>query len=84
MKKDFIEWNGKNYPVRFVMLPENEGGYEVMVADYELWAAIESEYEKGNPAAKGIDNDIFFYCNSGFIASDPTDAEIIALLSESI
>ena len=64
-------------------------GYSpIKVADYELWAAIEDDYENESSArhseAVGIDNDIYFYCDSGFIASDPTDEQIIEELIPNI
>ena len=80
MEKYFVEWNGNKFPVREVQLPEELGGYEVNVADYELFNAIEDDYYNDDPKAVDLDNDIFFYCDSGFIASDPTDEEIFKYL----
>ena len=77
MEKYFEEWNGKKFPVREVMLPQALGGFVAKVADFELWNAIEDAYYDGDKTANSIDNDIFYYCDSGFIASDPTDDEII-------
>ena len=41
---------------------------------------LPDEYEKDNKEAVAIDNSIFFFCDSGFIESDPTDEEIIEYL----
>lgn len=81
MEKYFEEWDGSQYPVRVIPIDESNGaGSPVNVADYELWAAIEADYEddKSEKHAKAValDNDIFYYCDSGFIASDPTDDEV--------
>ena len=65
-----------------IQLPEELGGYKNNVANIDLWFAIEEEYSNGNVEARLIDNDIYFYCDSGFIASDPTDEEIVSYLIE--
>lgn len=83
MEKYYEEWNGKKFPVRTVMLPEELGGFEANVADIDLWFAIVDDYYNGNSEADAIDNDIYFYCNSGIIASDPTDEEIVDYLIKS-
>ena len=80
MNKYYEEWNGKKFHVRTVMLPQELGGYKANVADVELWNAIEDAYYDGDKTANSIDNDIFYYCDSGFIASDPTDEEIVEYL----
>lgn len=80
MEKYFEEWNGKKFPVREVMLPEELGGYKANVADVDLWDAIEDDYNNGNSEANALDNDIYFYCDYGFIESNPTDEEIIDYL----
>lgn len=80
MEKYFEEWNGKKFPVREVELPEELGGYNANVADVDLWDAIEEDYNNGNSEAHALDNDIYFYCDYGFIASDPTDEEIVDYL----
>lgn len=82
MKKDFIEWKGEKFPVRTITLPEKSGGYETTVADIELWAAIEDAYNRNDAVANEIDNEIYYYCDSGFIASDPTDEEILEALKD--
>lgn len=80
MEKYFKVWNGKEFPVRVVMLPQELGGYKANVADFELWNAIEDAYYDGDKTANNIDDYIYYYCDSGFIASDPTDEEIIEYL----
>ena len=81
MEKYYEEWNGKKFPVVEVMF-EVCDGIETMVkvADLDLWDAIEEDYIDGNSEAHAIDNDIYFYCDYGFIASDPTDEEIVDYL----
>lgn len=84
MEKYFEEWDGKQFPVRKVMLPQELGGYKANVAGEELWDEISYAYENLNGrthnAAVELDNEIFFYCEYGFIASDPTDEEIVEYL----
>lgn len=80
MNKYFEEWDGKKFPVREVELPEELGGFITNVATSELWDAIEDAYNTGDKTANNIDNSIYFYCEYGFIESDPTDKEIVEYL----
>lgn len=80
MEKYFEEWNGKKFPVRVVAVSLEGCPNKVNVADIELYHEYEEEYEKGNKKAEQIDCSIFYFCDSGFIASDPTDDEIIEYL----
>lgn len=83
MNKYFEEWNGKKFPVREVMFNVcDDTKTSVNVADIDLWDAIEEDYNNGNSEAHALDNDIYFYCEYGFIASDPTDEEIVNYLTE--
>lgn len=84
MKKYFEEWNGKKFPVREVMLPEEFGGFVANVTTSELWDAIENAYNDGNKTANNIDDSIYFYCKRGFIESDPTDEEIVEYLIKNV
>lgn len=78
MKKSKIEWKGKDYIVREVNLPEKWGyNNPVDVAEEDLWKEIEDSYNNGDKKAESIDNSIFFYCETDFIKSDPTDEELI-------
>lgn len=81
MEKYFEEWNGKKFPVREVMFDACDGMKTVVkVADIDLWDAIMEDYYSENPEAHALDNNIYFYCDYGFIASDPTDKEIVEYL----
>ena len=81
MEKYYEEWNGKKFPVREVMFEVCDGLETVVkVADADLWYAIEEDYNNGNSEAHALDSDIYFYCERGFIESDPTDEEIIDYL----
>ena len=81
MNKYYEEWNGKKFPVREVMF-EVCDGMETMVkvADIDLLCAIEEDFDNGDLEAHAIDNEIYFYCEYGFIASDPTSEEIVEYL----
>ena len=84
MNKYYEEWNGKMFPVREIQLPEELGGFETKVADIELWFAIEyacdHESHVRHSEAVDLDREIYFYCDYGFIASDPTDKKIVDYL----
>lgn len=87
-EKYFEEWCGTEYVVRVVPVDEVEVGFSpIKVADYELWEAIENAYEhedaEKHSEAVALDNEIYFYCDSDFIAGDPSDEEIIKHLEES-
>ena len=87
MTIDPIVYNGKEYVTRWVHLMnvEYHGQAEnVRVADYELWVAIEDDYNDNVPEAVEIDNGIYYYCDSGFLAGEPTDDEIREYLRESL
>ena len=81
MEKYYEEWDGKKFPVVEVMF-EVCDGMETMVkvADVDLWDAIEEDYNNGNSDAHALDDDIYFYCDYGFIASNPTDEDIVEYL----
>ena len=84
-EKYFEEWRGTEYVVRVVPVDEVEVGFSpIKVADYELWTAMEYDYEhedaEYHSEAIDLDNEIYYYCDSGFIASDPSDEEIIEYL----
>lgn len=88
MEKYFEEWDGKQFPVREVMFDVCHCMVEeiINVADVELWDAIEDAYvNREHPLhaeAVDLDNDIYFYCDYGFIESDPTDEEIVEYLTK--
>lgn len=81
MNKYFEEWNGKKFPVREVMFNVCDDMETIVkVADVDLWDAIEEDYNNGISDAHALDNGIYYYCDYGFIASDPTDEEIVDYL----
>ena len=85
MNKYYEEWDGKKFPVREVMFEVCDGMETIVkVADVDLLDAIEYAYvSKEHPLhAEAVDlgNVIYFYCDYGFIASDPTDEEIVDYL----
>lgn len=83
MEKYYEEWKGQKFPVRTVTLPDNFfecAGVRVNVTDVDLYHAYEVEYENGDINARAIDESIYYFCDSGFIASDPSDEEIIRYL----
>ena len=85
MEKYYEEWDGKKFPVVEVMF-EVCDGMETMVkvAGIELWDAIEDACDHENhiqhSEAVDLDREIYYYCDYGFIESDPTDEEIVEYL----
>ena len=84
MKRDTIIYKGIEYPVIEIArnLVDSEWRYTCssftyIIADIELWFAIKKDYENDNSTAVEIDNSIFYYCDSGFVASKPTEEEVI-------
>lgn len=84
MKRNIITYKGVDYPVieiaRHLIDKEWENAdstFTYLIADIELWFALEEDYENGDSLAIGIDNSIFYYCDSGFVASEPTEEEVI-------
>jgi hypothetical protein len=73
-----VEYKGEKYPTREIELePYIENSGVVRIADVELWNAIKEDCESGLQDAEDMDNEIYYYTDSGFLASIPTDTEII-------
>ena len=84
MERSKINYKGNDYPTIEIALSNVsniESNELVTIADYELWAAIEDDYEDGDKEAVWIDNNVYFYCDSGFIASNPTESEVIEYMN---
>ena len=85
MERSNIRYKGIDYPVIEISLSkvsDIESDELVIIADYELWAAIEDDYVDGDKEAAWIDNNVYFYCDSGFIASNPTESEVIEYMNK--
>lgn len=89
MKRDIITYKGVKYPI--IEIARNlidsewkntDSSLSYMIADNELWSAIEKDYEDNNSMAIEIDNLIFYYCDNGFVASEPTEEEVIKYFEE--
>ena len=84
MKRNTIIYKGIEYPIIEIARnlvdsewKDTDSSVTYIIADIELWLAIEKDYENDNSAAIEIDNSIFYYCDSGFVASKPTEEEVI-------
>ena len=84
MERSFIEYKDKRYPTIVIQANKIDPEFKdapdiatVTIADYELWKAIEDGYYKGNSLETEIDNTIHYYCDSGFVASKPTEGEVV-------
>ena len=87
MKRDTIIYKGVEYPIIEIArnLVDSEWKNAVssityIIADIELWSAIVRDYENDESTAVDIDNSIYYYCDSGFVASKPTEEEVIEYL----
>ena len=70
MERSNINYKGINYPtieIPFSKISEIESDDMAIIADKE---------------AAWIDNNVYFYCNSGFIASNPTESEVIEYMNK--
>ena len=85
MERSSINYKGVDYPTVEIALSkvsDIDSEALVTIADYELWAAIEDDYENGVKEAVCIDNNVYYYCDSGFIASNPTESEVIEYMKK--
>ena len=90
MKKRNITYKGTEFPI--IELPidliETEArlcgvNYSVIIADIELYYAIEDGVINNEVEAKNIDSLIYYYCDSGFVASNPTIDDIVKYFIDS-
>ena len=81
MEKYFETFNGVQYPIREVDLSPILDGYGIeRIADSNLSKALAErtrDFTIEDADATELDNSIYCYLDSGFIESDPTDAEIL-------
>jgi hypothetical protein len=88
MEKITINFGGKEYEARVINLPPQLGGFKAVVADIELWFAIEeATYDEEEPnyeEATEIDNEIYYYLDSGVLSDNMTDEEIIKHLEKNV
>lgn len=85
MEKGKIVYRGVEYPtilIEMYKISDVECNDIVTIADIELWFAIEDGYNNDGHCEVSIDNMIYYYCDSGFIASNPTEEEVISEFKE--
>lgn len=89
MERNIITYKGVKYPIIEIArnlidseCKNTDSSLSYMIADKELWFAIEKDYEDNNSMAIEIDNLIFYYCDNGFVASEPTEEEVIKYFEE--
>lgn len=87
MKRDTIIYKGVEYPIIEIARnlidsewKDSDSSITYIIADIELWSAIVRDYENDESTAVDIDNSIYYYCDSGFVASKPTEEEVIEYL----
>ena len=85
MEKGVIIYNGVEYPtidIEWSKVSDVHSDEMVTIADIELWYAMKDDYDNDVKKAVAIDNRIYYYCDSGFVASNPTEEEIIEELKD--
>lgn len=85
MERSNINYKGIDYPTIEIPLSkvsDIESDEIVTIADCELWVAIEDDYYHGDKEAVWLDDKIYSYCDSGFIASNPTESEVIEYMNK--
>lgn len=85
MERSNINYKGIDYPTIEIPLSkvsDIKSDEIVTIADCELWVAIEDDYYNGFSEAVWIDDSVYFYCDSGFIASNPTESEVIEYMNK--
>ena len=85
MEKSYIEYKGERYPTIEISLnkiSDIESEERVVLADIELFFAIEEDYENDVYEAVDIDNSVYYYCDSGFVESCPSESEVIEYMSD--
>lgn len=89
--KEIVKINGKEFEIRTLSLTEwrekiGDSVFpeeEIRVADIALWDELENEiYVKNNQECVELDNSIIFYCENGYLATNPTDEELVNYLIE--
>ena len=90
MQTKTITWKGIEYSIRTLdirPIPTYEAARyaAVDIADAELWDAIERVHtQEEERMAMAIDNAIFFYCEHGFLKSEPNDEELLNYLKKNL
>ena len=91
MEKRYINFLNKSYPAYEINLvdvyDDQKEDCVTLVAQESLWELLDTLifFCTGlDDAAESIDNQIFFYCEEGFIESDPTDRELLKYLEENL
>ena len=85
MKKNSIEYNGVFYPtidIELNKVSDVESDEFVTLADASLWDAIEKDYYNDVSEAEDIDNDVYFYCEHGFIESVENEWEVVDYMAK--
>ena len=85
MERSNINYKGIDYPIIEIPLSkvsDIKSDEIVTIVDCELWVAIEDDYYNGDKEAVWIDDSVYFYCDSGFIASNPTESEVIEYMNK--
>lgn len=82
MVKGWIEFDGFMYPIIKIegKKIDNECTTDEVytICDINLWTdVLERPCMNGDKKANEIDAQIFFYCDNGLVASNPTEEEVI-------
>ena len=83
MIRTFVEYGGWQYPA--IQIEGNKiddechtEGVMYTICDIEFWwDVLERPCMNGDAKANMVDSTIFYYCDSGFCASEPTEEQVI-------
>jgi len=88
MEKFEVNIHGISFPIREIEIGDFFGDGSdygvVRVADEQMWDEYEEEYDNGDSEICALDDSIFFFCESGYLSTDPTDEELLAYLKKHV
>ena len=83
MIRTFVEYGGYKYPAIQIEGEKIDNecavkGEMYTICDIEFWwDVLEHPCMNGDREANEVDGEIFYYCDCGFCASDPTEEQVI-------
>lgn len=87
MIRTFVEYGGWQYPAIQIegnkIDKECETDAMYTICDVEFWNdVLERPCMSGDAEANEVDSEIYYYCDSGFCASEPTEEQVIEYFKE--
>lgn len=88
MIRTFVEYGGWQYPaiqIEAYKIDKEVTNKNLMytICDVEFWNdVLERPCMSGDAEANEVDSEIYYYCDSGFCASEPTEEQVIEYFKE--